>query len=96
MSAADGRQQLRQLGFQIARAVFAKLKRQRRLGGGLFATLPRFRFVVLPDRLVKPQVAVDALTDLERHHRVEVFLRRAEAVDARHARDHDDVAPAEQ
>ena len=34
--------------------------------------------------------------DLELHAAVDVLLRRAEAVDARHARDDDDVAPGQQ
>ena len=39
------------------------------------------------DELADEPIAVDALTDLEGHHGVEVLLWRAEAVDARHARE---------
>ena len=48
------------------------------------------------DELADEPVAVDPLADLQRHHRVEVLLGRAEAVDAGDRRDHDDVAPAQQ
>lgn len=41
-------------------------------------------------------VAVDHVPDVEPHHPVDVLLRRAEAVDARHGRDHDGVATGQQ
>ena len=48
------------------------------------------------DELPQNLVAVDALSPLERQQHAVVRLRRAEAVDARHAGDDDDVAPLEQ
>ena len=47
-------------------------------------------------KLADELVAADALADLQRTHRAQVLLGRAETVDARDGRDHDDVAPAEQ
>ena len=48
------------------------------------------------DELADEPVAIDPLAHLERHHRSEVLFGRAEAVDARDGRNHDDVAPAEE
>ena len=48
------------------------------------------------DQGPQQRVAVDLLADLELHRAVEVGLRRAEAVDARHRRDHHDVAAQQQ
>ena len=46
--------------------------------------------------LADEPVAVDPLPDLQRHHRAEVLLGRAEAVDARDARHDDDVASTQE
>ena len=48
------------------------------------------------DELQQQLVAVHLLADPEPDHPVDVLLRRAQAVDARHRRDHDDVAPGQQ
>ena len=48
------------------------------------------------DQPAQHRVAVHLLADLEPEHPVDVLLRGAEAVDAGHGRDHDDVAPGEQ
>ena len=48
------------------------------------------------DETAQQVVAHDLLTDLEPGHPVDVLLRGAEAVDARHRGDDDDVAPGEQ
>ena len=45
------------------------------------------------DQLAEDLVALDPLPRFERQHHPVVRLGRAEAVDARHARDDDDVAP---
>ena len=48
------------------------------------------------DQLAQDRVAPDRLAALERQHQPVVRLRRTEAVDARHARDDDDVATLEE
>ncbi len=48
------------------------------------------------DEAPQQLVALDLEADPEPGHPVDVLLRRAEAVDARHGRDDDDVAPGEQ
>ena len=48
------------------------------------------------DELADEGVAVVALPHLQGHHRAHVLLRRAEAVDARHGRDDDHVATAQE
>ena len=48
------------------------------------------------DEAAQQVVAHDLLADLEPGHPVDVLLRRAEAVDARHRGDDDDVAPGQQ
>ena len=61
---------------------------------------PRERHVVARvlhgDEPAQQLVAVDLVADRERHHAVDVLLRGAQAVDAGHRRDDDDVAPREQ
>ena len=62
---------------------------------------PRVELVVVAlvldlDELAEDLLAVDPLAALERQHHPVVGLGRAEAVDAGHAGDDDDVAPLEQ
>ena len=48
------------------------------------------------DQLAQDLIAIDALPFFERQHQAVVRIRRAEAVDARHAGDDDDVAALEE
>ena len=52
--------------------------------------------VLRVDQLPQHQVAVVLRADLEDDHALPPLLRRAQAVDARDRRDHDDVAPREE
>ena len=65
------------------------------------AKLPRLELDVAAlvldvDQLAEHLVAVDHLAELQAHHHGAVIFRRAQAVDARHAGDDDDVAAAHQ
>lgn len=48
------------------------------------------------DEAAQQRVAVEFVADLQRHHPVDVLLRRTQAVDAGHRGDHDDITPGEQ